>query len=73
MEPGNPSAQKQPMSLAVTIGEQTLFEMANPLACMHAACLQQTACGSFVFMQLAAIVVMTAESAAQKLFLWQAQ
>ncbi len=30
VEPGNPGAQKQPMSLAVMIGEQTLFEMANP-------------------------------------------
>ena len=82
VEPGSPSPQKQPMSLTVMIGGQTLFEMANPLACMHAACLQvhlqcmhtaclqRVACESFVFLQLATIVVMTVECAAQKLFLW---
>ncbi len=38
---------------------------------MHAySMFAKVACGSFVFLQLATIVVMTAECAAQKLFLW---
>ena len=70
VEARNRTAQKQPMSLTVMIGERTLVKMANPLACMHTACLQRAACASFVFLQLAANV-MTAEGAAQKLFLWR--
>ena len=37
VEARSPSKQKQPMSLAVMIGEQTLVEMATPLACTGTA------------------------------------
>jgi len=71
VEARKPTAQKQPMSLTVMIGERTFVQMAKPLACMHTACLQRVACASFVFLQLATIVVASIQSAAQKLFLWR--